>query len=483
MTLLAGVDSSTQSCTVELRDASTGERRGVGRAPHPRTYPPISEQHPDRWWEAFKVALRAAGADAGVAVSRIAALSVGAQCHGLVLLGADDRVLRPAKLWNDTTSGPDVERLISERPQTSWLREVLVTMNPALTISKLAWVARNEPEHLAAAAKVMLPHEWLTYRLTGHQASDRSDASGTGYFHAPSGRYRADLLAQHVSDTVPWDDLLGEVLGPDDVAGPITPAISQETGLSTQCRVAAGGGDQELAAIGIGLMRGEGAFSLGTSGVVFTPTREPVYDSEARFDNVCDVTGGYLPEICLLNCTKVTDLFAHFLGVTHAQFAQMALSARGSGTVLLPYLDGERVPMRPDATGLLAGLKTSTTREDVAYAAFQGVVGSLVDAMRVLEAHAYGGAFGRRIVTGGGSRSKAFPQFIADALGDPVVLVNVPEATARGAAIQAMAAISSATVAEVTEGMRPAEIAVFEPRPGHQASWLMYERLITPYRA
>ena len=253
MPIVAGVDSSTQSCTIELRDADSGSLIATGRAGHPPTHPPISEHRTADWWTAFEQALHAACAAGHVDPTEIAAISIGAQCHGLVALDADNRELRPVKLWNDTTSAPDVERLISQRPQSSWVQEVLLPLNPALTIAKLAWLSRNEPENLHRISKLMVPHDWLTFRLTGEHVTDRSDASGTGYFSAPEARFRADLLREHIAADVDWESAFPRVLGPDEPAGSILPAVARELGLRDDVVVGPGGGDQHLAAVGMGL--------------------------------------------------------------------------------------------------------------------------------------------------------------------------------------------------------------------------------------
>ncbi|PZG40895.1 hypothetical protein C1I98_22430 [Spongiactinospora gelatinilytica] len=192
MPLVAGIDSSTQSCAVELRDADSGALLGSGRAPHPVTHPPVSEQDPVAWWAALRIALAGACAAAGVRPAEIGALSVGAQCHGLVALDAAGAVIRPAKLWNDTTSARQAAAL---RPRVNWPDAIGLTPMAALTITKLAWLAEHEPENLTRIATVLLPHDWLTYRLTGERVTDRSDASGTGYYAAFEGRWRTDLLA------------------------------------------------------------------------------------------------------------------------------------------------------------------------------------------------------------------------------------------------------------------------------------------------
>lgn len=463
--LVAGVDSSTQSCTVELRDATSGALLGSGNAKHPPTHPPISEQRTSDWWAAFRAALSQAVAAAGARSQDIRAISVGAQCHGLVGLAADGTPVRPVKLWNDTTAGEDVQRLLGERPQTSWVEEVLLPLNPALTIAKLAWVASHEPKNLARIRRLMVPADWLTFMLTGEHVTDRSNASGTGYYSAHERSWRPDLLSLHVSDAVDWEGLLPRVLGPDEAAGTVRPDIAAELGLAPGAVVGAGGGDQHLAAVGIGLREGEVAFSLGTSGVVFTPAGLPAGERNWTVDYVCDTTGGYLPLICTLNCTKVTDRFAYFLGVDLPTLDELALSVpEPTQTVLLAYLDGERTPMRPGATGTLAGLRGDTTREELARAAYDGVVQGLVRGAATLAELAGRPITDKVVAIGGGARSRAYPQFIADRCGAPVVTVDAPEATARGACVQAAAVLHGSPVTEVRDAWSPPVVRTAEPR-------------------
>lgn len=465
MAVVAGVDSSTQSCTVELRDAGSGALLGTGRATHPPTYPPVSEQLTSHWWDAFQLALAQACTAAGVPAAEIRAISVGAQCHGLVALDAEDRLVRPVKLWNDTTAAPDVERLLAARPQAAWVADVLLPLNPALTIAKLAWLARVEPENLRRVRRIMVPADWLTYQLTGELVTDRSNASGTGYYAAHQQRWRTDLLAGYIDPGIDWAAMLPRVLAPSQAAGTVRPELAARLGLGRDVVVGPGGGDQHLAAAGMGLHAGEVAFSLGTSGVVFTPAGLPAGTPDWSVDYVCDVTGGYLPLICTLNCTKVTDRFAYLLGVDHAALDELALAAPVDGGLeLLAYLDGERTPMRPGTTGTLTGLRSDTTREQLARAAYDGVVQGLVRGMMTLQELAGRPITDRVIAVGGGARSRAYRQLIADRCGVPVITVDAPEATARGACIQAAAVLAGVDLAEVRDAWQPAALTTVEPR-------------------
>lgn len=463
--VVAGVDSSTQSCTVELRDADDGRVLGTGRSPHPPTSPPVSEQHPDAWWRALEQALAAALAAAGLAARDVDAVSVAAQCHGLVMLGRDGGVLRPAKLWNDTTSSPQAAALVRELGAAGWADAVGSVPTAAFTITKLAWVAEHEPRHLDALRTVLLPHDYLTRRLTGRATTDRSEASGTGYYAAHTGRYLVDHLRRWVRDDLPWPELLPEVLAPSEAAGTASTADARRLGLRPDVVVGAGAGDQHAGALGTGLAPHQVLYSLGTSGVVMTTSPIPVHDPSAWVDGVADAAGGWLPLVCTLNCTKVTDTMARLLGVDHAGLSALALAApaRADRPLLAAFLDGERSPDRPAARGLLAGLRTDSTREELALAAVEGVVLGLVRGHEAIRA-AGATADGPVVVAGGGARSAAYRQVLADTLGTPVETRAVDEATARGAAVQAAAVLAGADVRDVRDAWAPATTGVVEPR-------------------
>ena len=217
MAHVVGVDSSTSACKIQVHDIETGEIVATGRAPHPATHPPKSEQHPRSWKDAFETACAKAGI--GSTYTPVA-LSVAAQQHGMVVLGGDGEVLRPAKLWNDTESAPDAEALLKalDGGAAAWAGACGSVPVPSFTITKLHWLARCEPEVLARTASILLPHDWLTYTLTGRHVTDRGDASGTGYWSPRESLYRHDLLAL-VDDTIDWGVLLPDVLGPTEPVG------------------------------------------------------------------------------------------------------------------------------------------------------------------------------------------------------------------------------------------------------------------------
>ena len=315
------------------------------------------------------------------------ALAVGAQQHGLVVLDHRGDVLRPAKLWNDTESAQDAEELLRELAggRTAWAAACGSVPLPAFTVTKLRWLRRCEPEVLRRTAAVMLPHDWLTFRLTGKRVTDRGDASGTGYWSPAESRYRVDLLEDLIDPALDWDAALPEVLSPRSAAGDWS---------GTGALVGPGTGDNMAAALGLGLRPGDLALSLGTSGTAFMVSEQPSADPSGTVAGFADATGRYLPLVCTLNATKVTDAVRRLLGVDQERFDQLALEADAgaSGLVLVPHFDGERTPNRPAATGTLTGIRSDVTPAQLARAAVEGVVCNLLEGADALGWEARGGA-------------------------------------------------------------------------------------------
>ncbi|MEM9513798.1 MAG: xylulokinase [Actinomycetota bacterium] len=437
--LVVGVDSSTQSTKVEVRTLDEGRLVGRGAADHPVVQPPCAEQEPDAWWQAFDRALVAALG--GLAAPTVVAVAVAGQQHGMVALDRDDQPVHPAKLWNDTESSDDAVRLTAELGAEGWAAAVGSVPVSAFTITKLAWLRRTQRSAFDRIAHVLLPHDELTRRLTGEYTTDRGDASGTGYWSAPEGRYRFDLL-ELVDPDVDWSGRLPLVLGPADVAGIAAhPRIAGAV-------VGAGTGDNMAAALGIGVRAGEGVISIGTSGTAYAVVDSPTSDPAGEVAGFADATGRFLPLVCTSNAGRVLDAIRRLLGVDPAELDRLALHVDESpGPTLLPYFDGERTPNRPGAHGVLAGLRSDVTREQLARAAVDGVAFGLLDALDSLRR--VGPRVERLVLTGGGSRSAALAGTIAAGAGCPVELVDLDEAVAAGAAVQAAAAVGGVAPEEV----------------------------------
>ena len=426
MTLVAGVDSSTQACKVVVRDAASGELRREGRAPHPDG----TEVDPAAWEAALRRAVEAAGG-----LEDVAAVGVAAQQHGMVCLDEDGAVVRPALLWNDTRSAGAAADLVGEGggPE-AWAEAVGLVPVASFTVTKLRWLADHEPGAAARVAAVCLPHDWLTWKLGGARglgtlATDRGDASGTGYWSPAAGAYRPELLRL----------ALGHDAAVPDVLGPAASPGRTEAGAV----LAAGTGDNMAAALGLGAGPGDVVVSVGTSGTVFAVSERPAADPSGIVAGFADAGGRFLPLVCTLNAARVLDAAAEMLGVDHQGLSELALSAPpgAGGLTLVPYLEGERTPNRPQATGALHGLRlANATPACLARAAVEGLLCGLADGLDALLAE--GVEVRRVLLVGGGARSEALRRIAPAVLGHPVVVPPASEYVADGAAVQAAWALA-----------------------------------------
>ncbi|TQN61356.1 xylulokinase [Agrobacterium tumefaciens] len=456
--LVAGVDSSTQSCTIVLRRLEDGAVIAEARKPHPPTTPPRSEQAPEAWWQA----LVSAFGELTTYLPRIAGISVGGQGHGLVMLGEDGLPLRDAKLWNDTESAPDADILRQKLPLKDWAGRTGSVPAAALTVSKLAWTERMHPGMIARARKIMLPSDYLLYRLSGRAATERGVSSGTGYFNPFTNQWDY-ALAELAASGIDWESVLPDIIGSSEAAG----EVQRIDGLEALqgAIVGAGSGDNMTAALGMGIRAGDVIISFGTSGTLYGRTPIGIKDETGSINGYADATDAFLPMITTLNSAKVTDAFRRILRATTDEFDTLALATEpgARGLVLVPYLDGERTPDLPDATGILAGIRSDVEPGQIARAAVEGVICGL------LEGGDYLASLGlernrRLIVTGGASRSKAYRQILADLTGQQVWTCNLPEAAAAGAAVQAAAAVTGQHTAKIAEQWEPRYEIVAEPR-------------------
>lgn len=422
--LVLGIDSSTQSVKALLVRADDGAVLERAGAPHPDG----TEVDPQAWVDAMDPII-------GDLLPRAGAVAVGGQQHAMVALDVDDRPVRPALLWNDTRSAPQAEQLVDEwgGPQAcaDAVGSVLVA---AMTVTKLRWVRDHEPAEARRVRRILLPHDYLTWYLAGRPdepTTDRGDASGTGYFSTARDAWRPDLAAAALGHDV----RLPRVADPAERVGRVR----------TGAVLGAGTGDNMAAALGLGLRAGDVAVSIGTSGVASVVASGPTADPSGAVAGFADATGAFLPLVCTLNAARVLDTTARLLGVDHDGLAALALAGPpgAHGLTLLPYLDGERTPNRPDATGTLHGLTSSTGREDLARAAVEGLMCSLVDAVDLLVA-VTGAPVRRVVLVGGGARNEAVRRLAPAVLGRPVTVPEAAEYVALGAARQAAWALSGA---------------------------------------
>jgi xylulokinase len=442
MTLVAGVDSSTQSCKLVIRDLATGALMRSGRASHPNA----TEVDPEAWWKALGEAITAAGG-----LADVSAISVGGQQHGMVVLDHDGRVIRPAMLWNDTRSAPQAAALTEEVGAAEFARRTGSVPVASFTLTKLRWLREIEPDNAARVAAVALPHDWLTWRLLGYGpvgasplgpelsalVTDRSDASGTSYFSPTTDQYDLDLLKRGLGRS---DVVLPRVLKPHEPAGRIPDSVTTPDGntIPAGITVGPGSGDNAGAALGLGAGPGDVVISIGTSGTVFAVTDTPSADVSGAVAGFADATGRFLPLIATMNAARVLVTIAGLLGVDLDALSSLALTAEpgSGGIVLVPYFEGERTPNLPDATASMYGLTSAdTTRENLARSAFEGMLSGLgagLDAVRAV------GVREQRLLLIGGAAQSLGVQTIAAQLFDAPVVVPAPgEYVAEGAAVQA----------------------------------------------
>ncbi|MCW2794199.1 MAG: xylB [Nocardioides sp.] len=461
--LVAGVDSSTQSCKIVIRDADTGAVVREGRAVHP----PGTEVDPEAWWLALSTAVEDAGG-----LADVGAISVAGQQHGLVALDAGGKVIRPALLWNDTRSASAARDLVTEVGAAEYAARTGSVPVASFTCTKLRWLRDTEPENAERVAAVALPHDWLTWRLRGFGpgptdrhgpdldslVTDRSEASGTGYWDPSTGEYDRDLLVRALGHDV----VLPRVLGPGERAG------TSPAGLV----VGPGAGDNAGAALGLDLTAGDVVVSIGTSGTVFGVSPRPVVDATGTVAGFADATGSYLPLTATLNAARVLRSVADLLDVDDDALARLALEAEpgSGGIVLVPWFEGERTPNRPDARASLHGLSlASTTRANLARAAVEGMLCGLAAGLQAVRE---AGVRGQRIMLIGGAAQNDAVRLVAAQVFEAEVTVPEPEEyVARGAAAQA---------AWVLSGSRPRWVAPAHlrvegsPHPGIQQQYRHY---------
>jgi xylulokinase len=396
----------------------------------------VSEQDPRPGGRALVNAL----AQVRAHLDRVVAMSVAGQQHGLVVVDAAGETIRPAKLWNDTTSAEQAAALRDRLGADEWATRCGLVPVASFTITKLAWLAEREPQHLASVERVLLPHDWLTWRLTGQHVTDRGDASGTGWWSPVDDSYRRDLLGLVVDDPDAWLAKLPRVLAPTQVAGPVLGEVADELGLGRDVVVGAGTGDKHGSSAGSGpsTPRGDGLPGNVRDGVRGRHLAD--HRPERHRGGFADAAGGFLPLVATLNATKVTETVARWLDVDVARLSAMALARLlAPELALVPYFDGERTPDLPHASGLWRGLRNDTTREDLARAAFSGVVNGLLSGVDALASAGVEMDGSLRLI-GGGARSPAYRQITADLWGSPVTVHTDAEPVATGACVQAAAA-------------------------------------------
>lgn len=464
--VVLGIDSSTQSTKAVAVEIDTGRMVAQGSAPHTGA----DTQWPEDWWHALRQAILPM-VDMGL---RVAGISVAGQQHGLVTAGADTRPILPAPLWNNTDAAPDAERL---NRLANFPAEIGSRLVASFTIAKVAHLARTQPAVLPSVEAIALPHDWLTWKLTGNLVSDRGDASGSGWWSPISESPQRHLLELAAGVGFASRVRIPDVLGPNQRAGVLTREAAGFLGLTPGIPVGPGSGDNMGAALGIGAAPGHYVVSLGTSGTAYAVSDDPTADPTGEVCGFADASGRYLPLACMLNCTRVVDTVAALTSVSLVQ----ALDAAGQrdpgadGLLLMPYLAGERTPNLPHSNGTLLGMTMSNLEPGrLARAAVDGVAAGLAYCLQALKRLNI--VESRIVLVGGGSAHAAWQQAIADATQLPVTVLGGREHVALGAAAQAAAIATGESVTAISDRWRPDAVAVAHPRADFATSFRMDER-------
>jgi xylulokinase len=440
-TLVIGIDSGTQSTKALVVDARNGKvLSGSAQAYDliPKLPPGAKEQHPHTWRDATAKVIKQALKAAKAQPAEVKAIGISGQQHGFVPLDASGEVIRPAKLWCDTSTAAECEEIMSKlggfKPTIRALGNAVL---PGFTASKVLWLKKHEPKNYARLATILLPHDYLNFWLTGEKVMEYGDASGTALLDVRSRKWCASVLAAIDSDLA---GKLPPLISSDRPAGRLQASTAKTLGLNRDVVVSAGGGDNMMGAIGTGNTRaGVITASFGTSGTIYACADRPVVDPKGEIAAFCDSTNHWLPLLCTMNVTVATEMVRQDFGLTHDQFAAAARKAPPSceGLLLLPYLEGERTPNVPDGTGVFFGVSPRTfTASHFARAAMEGVTLGMNYGLRRL---AELGVQPRQIrATGGGANSKLWRQIMADVFDTEVVTLKVSEGAAYGAALQAL---------------------------------------------
>lgn len=425
--LYLGLDVGTQGCKAVLLDLEAGPVAG-----HSESYgllaglpPGHAEQHPDTWIEA--VSRCAAGVLRGRDPAQVRGLAISGQQHGCVPLDAEGQVIRPAKLWCDTATVAQAEALASQLG-----RPVPV----GFTLSKVAWLRDQEPQNFARTRHVLLPHDYINYRLTGRICMEAGDASGTGWFDVATRSFDAAACAAISPDFLSRQP---ELCTEEEAIGALNAAGAALLGLPAGVPVAPGGGDNMMSAIGAGaVVPGIMVLSLGTSGTIFCHAEQPVQDPAGLVAGFCSSHGSWLPLLCVMNLTGVTEEVCQAFGMDHARLTAAAAEVEpgSQGLQWFPYLVGERVPALPGARGVLRGMGPGCLAPGVLYrAAMEGTSLNLAWGMQRLRGLGLGADELR--VVGGAAQNPLWQQILADTLELPLRRLVDPESAALGAALQA----------------------------------------------
>lgn len=441
MSLFIGIDSGTQSVKAIVLDLDTRKVVAEARAPHQLIDGlPVGhmEQHPQDWTAALDFVITEVVTAIGAAqAQQVRGIGVSGQQHGFVPLDEKGEVIRPAKLWCDTSTAPECAIITKKLggPKAA-IRKTGNLILPGFTAPKILWLKRHEPANYKRLRHVLLPHDYLNFHLTGNYFMEFGDASGTALMDVRTRKWSKDVI--HAIDRK-LADYLPPVSASHEAAGTLRPELSAKYGLSSNVIVSAGGGDNMMGAIGTGnVAPGVVTASFGTSGTIYAFASKPVIDPQGEIAAFCSSTGGWLPLLCTMNVTTVTEQVRALFGMDVRALDDSAAKApAGShGLILLPYLAGERTPNVPAGSGVFFGLNQKTfNAAHLNRAAMEGVTMGMNYGLRRLAAL---GVKAKEIrVTGGGSKSPFWRQMMADIFGVPVVGMVEDEGAALGGALQA----------------------------------------------
>ncbi len=472
--LVIGIDSGTQSTKVLVIDTRTGRVLGRGAVAYGliRGLPPgAKEQHPKTWLNAVVKATRMALRQAQAKANEIVGIGVSGQQHGFVPLDEKGEVIRPAKLWCDTSTAEECKEIMDKLGGVeATIAKQGIPVLPGYTASKILWLKKHEPENYKRLATVLLPHDYINFWLTGNKCMEYGDASGTALLDI-----RTRTWCKETIDAIDPDLItkLPPLIPSDQPAGTLRPEAAKKLGLQPGVLVSAGGGDNMMGAIGTGNTRpGIITASFGTSGTIYACSETPVVDPKGEIAAFCDSTNRWLPLLCTMNVTVATEMVRNQFRWSHDQYQRAVLKTKpgADGLILLPYLEGERTPNVPDGTGVFFGINTRTFEPaHFARAAMEGVTLGMNYGLRRLRE--LGVTTTQIRATGGGARSKVWRQIMADVFNAQVVTLVEPEAAAYGAGLQAywcwiLQKGQKVTISEITDKLvklNPRETV--EPNP------------------
>ena len=458
--LYLGIDSGTQGTKVIVFSGERGEILSTAYATHRIIEDDAGkrEQDPAWWVEACSRAMQEALSQDGVVAGQVKAIGISGQQHGMVPLDEKGEVIRPAKLWCDTETVPQCDELTEKLGGDARVINMIGNIiAPGFTAPKILWLKQHEPENYQKLKSVLLPHDYLNYWLTGEKTTEFGDASGTAYFDVTR-REWSETILNAIEPSGGLIDCLPALIEAKDPCGELRAEICEEFGFSRGVLVSSGGGDNMMAAIGTGnVVDGTVTASLGTSGTIFAYASNPVIDPKGELAGFCSSSGGWLPLVCTMNVTVSTelprDLFALNIEELNQRISEAEIGSQG--VVLLPYFNGERTPQLPNARATLHGLtSTNFTVANLCRAAMEGATFGLKYGLGVMQTQ---GISPKEIrLVGGGAKSAAWRQMVADVFDCPVICPEVEEAGAFGAAIQAMwcyrnASGSSTSLKEITD--------------------------------